>query len=245
MFIYIFIFVFIFLILYMLNVSFENTYSKKEKFTVSLNNLTDLNYGIPKIIHQTAPADKSKWNPEWYRCQETWKKYFPEPEYKHILWNDDDLANFIKSEYPEYYDIYISYDKNIKRIDMARYFILYKYGGIYADMDYMCFKNFYDLVPNNKISIIKSPYSWEILQNALMISPIGQKFWLKVIEESKKRLNLVVLQSTGPVLISDVYLKNKSDVNVLPVNLWNPLRDVESEELITKHLGTYSWSNEA
>ena len=154
MFIYIFIFVFIFLILYMLNVSFENTYSKKERFAVSLNDLNDLDYGIPKIIHQTAPADKSKWNPEWYRCQETWKKYFPEPEYKHILWDDDDLANFIKSEYPTYYDIYTSYDKNIKRIDMARYFILYKYGGIYADMDYMCFKNFYDLVPNNKISII-------------------------------------------------------------------------------------------
>lgn len=52
---------------------------------------------------------------------------------------------------------YEDFYKNINRID--RYFILYKYGGIYADMDYKCFTNFYNILPSNKISISESLYS--------------------------------------------------------------------------------------
>jgi mannosyltransferase OCH1-like enzyme len=125
--------------------------SSNETFINNINN-------IPKIIHQTAPRDKSKWKEEWHSCQQTWKDLFPESEYKHVMWNDDDLENLISNDFPWYYDIYKSYKKNIQRIDIARYFILYKYGGIYADMDYMCMKNFYDTLPSNKVSISESPY---------------------------------------------------------------------------------------
>ena len=59
----------------------------------------------------------------------------------------------------------------------THYLILYKYGGIYADMDYMCFKNFYNILPKNKISISESPYKEnEEIQNALMISPPNNSF---------------------------------------------------------------------
>ena len=49
---------------------------------------------IPKIIHQTAPADKSKWHPIWEICQNSWKENFPSPEYSYKFWNDDDLYNY-------------------------------------------------------------------------------------------------------------------------------------------------------
>jgi hypothetical protein len=110
-------------------------------------------------------------------------------------------------------------------------------------MDVMVYKNFYNLVPHNKISIVKSPYKWEYLQNCLMISPPKEKYWIKVVKESLNRINESdVLKSTGPILISDVYEKNKSNINVLPVNLYNPLREYKSNDLITRHLGTYSWT---
>jgi len=202
---------------------------------------------IPKIIHQTAPSDKSKWKPEWYACQKTWKKYFPEPEYKHIMWTDEALDKFMKKEFPDYYPIYKGYDKNIKRIDMARCFYLYKYGGIYADMDYKCFKNFHKLLPKDKVSIVRSPYPWEHLQNAMMTSPPGHPFWMKVVDESKGRTKSKnILWSTGPMLISDVYFANSDDVNVLPVDTYNPIKEAkDNPRMITRHLGTYSWVKDA
>jgi mannosyltransferase OCH1-like enzyme len=198
---------------------------------------------IPKIIHQTAPSNKDKWHPIWFEYQKTWHKYFPSPEYKYVLWSDDDLENLIKYDFPSFYPIYINYNKNIKRIDIARYFILYKYGGIYADMDYKCFKNFYDLLPQDKISISESPYpNNEFIQNALMVSPAKHPFWLKVIEEAKNRTNYPVLVATGPVLLSDMYFDNVNDINVLPVHTWNPHKDEpDNDKMITRHYGTVSY----
>ena len=213
-------------------------------FIIKNENFTNINKSyIPKIIHQTAPANKEKWHPIWVEYQKTWHTYFPSPEYEYKMWNDDDLENLIKNDFPDFYSIYKNYNKNIKRIDIARYFILYKYGGIYADMDYKCFKNFYDLLPKDKISITESPYpNNEFIQNALMASPAKHPFWLKVIEESKNRTNYPVLVSTGPVLLSDVYFDNIQDVNILPVNMWNPHKnEPDNNKLITRHYGTVSY----
>lgn len=234
----IFILIFVFVVLYYyFFVNIENY----EIFTSS-------NIGIPKIIHQTAPSDKSKWKDDWYTCQRTWLSLYPEPEYTYRMWNDDDLENLIMNDFAWYYDIYKSYKKNIQRIDIARYFILYKYGGIYADMDYMCMKNFYDILPPNKVSISESPYKHiEFLQNALMASNVKNDFFLKVIEEAKNRKDSeAVLYSTGPVLISDVYLQNKDMVNALPSNLYNPPKinpeEFNDPNVIAKHFFTTSWS---
>ena len=202
--------------------------------------------GIPKIIHQTAPADKNKWPEVWFKCQISWKEKFPDFEYK--MWTDDDLDSLIKNDFAYFYDIYKNYDVNIKRIDIARYFILYKYGGIYADMDYICFKNFYDLLPKDKVSISESPWREnEYLQNALMISPKESPFWMKVIEKATIRFNENynngdVLDVTGPRLISDTYQENKELVNPLSDKLYNrPFETIGSDEVFATHYSTGSW----
>ena len=219
--------------------------SKKEYFReIENNNKLDNNY-VPKIIHQTAPADKSKWNNIWYECQKSWFERFPSPEYEYKMWTDEDLDNLIKNDFPWFYEIYSNYDANIKRIDIARCFILYKYGGIYADMDYMCMKNFYHLLPSNKVSISESPHPHnEFIQNALMASNKNNDFWLKVIDEAKGRTTLDILSSTGPRLLSDVYNSNKTDVKVLEKNLFNPLqgsKEFNLDAVYTKHFGSCSW----
>ena len=228
------------IITYILLYIFNKYLQKNENFTSD----------IPKIIHQTAPKDKKKWNKTWYTCQQSWLKYFPEPEYKHIMWYDEDLDNLIINDFPWFYNIYKSYSKNIQRIDIARYFILYKYGGIYADMDYMCMKNFYNMLPSNKVSISESPYkNNEYLQNALMASNINNDFWIKVIDEAIIRNNNIksnnnVLYTTGPKLISFVYSNNIDNVNVLNYKLFNPSKssdDFNSIDVIAKHVGTCTW----
>ena len=204
---------------------------------------------IPKIIHQTAPSNKSYWPSVWNECQKSWLYHFKSPEFQYIMWTDEDLDNLIQTHFSDFYYTYSIYTKNIKKIDIARYFILYKYGGIYADMDYKCFTNFYNMVSSSKVSISESPHVQnEYLQNALMISPKEHPFWLKVIEKAKKRASFStkphdVLYETGPVLISDTYFENPTMVDVLAKNYWNPNPETPNNpNIITRHYGTVTWN---
>ena len=136
---------------------------------------------IPKIIHQTAPSNKKKWHPIWESCQNSWKTCFPSPEYTYMFWDDDDLANLINTDFPSHAKLYEDFGKDvILKVDFARYAILYKYGGIYADMDFMCKKNFYSKLEEDTISIVESPAPREVVQNSLMASNVGNKLWLDV-----------------------------------------------------------------
>jgi len=213
--------------------------------SVVINKKEGFTEGIPQIIHQTAPNDKSKWPELWFKCQASWKKMYPNYTYK--LWSDEDLDDLIKNDFPDFYEIYTNYDMNMKRFDMARYFILYKHGGIYADMDFICLKPFLENLPQDKISIVESPWFNEPLQNSLMISPINHPFWLKVIEKSKSRVNHHILSATGPKLISDTAAKNKNVINVLPAKFYNPKNStsevefIPDESVITLHYGTKTW----
>jgi len=155
---------------------------------------------IPKIIHQTAPRDVSKWNEIWPKCQASWKRNFPDWEYR--MWTDEDLDEFMRDYHPDHYTMFKSYNMNIKRIDAARYFILKTFGGIYADMDFECIKNFEEFIPADKISIAESAIPGEGFQNALMISPREHPAWNHVIDQLVKYRNEPhPHNATGPQLI--------------------------------------------
>jgi mannosyltransferase OCH1-like enzyme len=211
---------------------------------------------IPKIIHQTAPADMNKWHKIWKPSQKTWKDKFPDFEY--IMWTDEDLDAFIRTEYEWFYDTYKSYDVNIKRIDAARYFILFHYGGMYADMDMSSNANFWYQIPQDKVSIAANPWPewmfWKArIQNALMISPKNHPVWKEVwkaLEEHKDDED--VLDATGPKLIEGVYNKFPEMFNVLKkvefiqsTNLtYNPIIKLDDPDpAFVEHHATTSWGS--
>lgn len=157
--------------------------------------------GVPKLVHQCAPADKSKWHPLWHLCQKTWFEHFPQHTY--LMWTDEGIDDFMKTKYSSFYPIFKAYNENIKRFDAFRYFLLYEFGGIYADMDYECVKAFHHVLPAGKVSIAESMHAWdEGYQNALMASPPKHPFWLYVIDELIRRKDeLDVMYATGPLLV--------------------------------------------
>lgn len=199
--------------------------------------------GIPKIIHHVCPRDFRKWHPKWFYCYESWLRLFPSPEYTHMHWFDDELHKLVEEEFTWFLDVFNSYDQNIKRIDMIRPFILYKYGGIYADMDYYVYSNFYDDLAQDKVSICESPYKGnEEITNALMSSPKNNNYWLLVIDECYKHRDTYVLLSTGPQLFSKIYSQYPTLVHVLPYPVFNPPPwDAHSEKVKSKHYNTVMW----
>lgn len=182
--------------------------------------------GIPKIIHQTAPADRSKWHAIWTPCQKSWRTQFPDWEYK--MWTDEDLEDLIKNKYSWFYPTWKGYDQKIKRIDSARYFIMYEYGGMYADMDFECVQNFEHKIPDGVVSIAESPWKHdgrgETYQNALMISPPKHEFWEIAFKKLEAAKNIPdVLYATGPQIIMQAIAEcNPRSFNALPHNEFAP-----------------------
>jgi len=209
---------------------------------------------IPKIIHQTAMSDKSKWHPVWEKCQKTWIENFP--DYEYMMWTDEDSEEFIRDEYPWFYKTYMGYDRNIKRIDAIRYFILYHYGGIYADMDFECLKNFEHLLPVGKVCAAPgpSPEFIEKYQNAMIASPKHHDFWPRAweyLEENKDEKN--VIKATGPLLINTLAEKYPELFHPLDKNFTeqhtifhNPFIKLEdrgkiTEDTYVKHYESGTW----
>lgn len=203
---------------------------------------------IPLIIHQTAPANRLKWSPLWEKCQESVIKNFQGFVYK--MWTDQDLELLIRTKYPWFLQQYLSYPSTIMRVDAARCFILDTYGGIYIDMDFEIYKNFYYELPQEKVSIVESSYrETEKYQNSLMASPPKHPFWNEVFRELMSTYNYYqssVLDATGPRMLDRVIERTNMSIHVLPAIYYNPRPSTESyqninQNLFSKHYYTAVW----
>ena len=94
---------------------------------------------IPKIIHYCWFGNNKL--PEMaIKCIESWKKYFPGYEIKQ--WNETNFdingCRFTKEAYEAKKYAFVS--------DYARFYVLYKYGGIYFDTDVEVIKPIDDIL---------------------------------------------------------------------------------------------------
>jgi mannosyltransferase OCH1-like enzyme len=133
---------------------FKNTYFNYEKLTLKYwNNIINKKSEniIPKIIYQTW---KTKELPiEVKKIQE--KIISINPGYKIELYDDNDIDYFIKNNFDN--NIYNAYNKlnvGAAKADLWRYLILYKYGGIYLDIDSNILKPLDLIIKEDDIAII-------------------------------------------------------------------------------------------
>lgn len=227
---------------------------------------------VPKIIHKLAP-EKEKWNPLWHQCDESWKKHFPENEYVYKYYNDTDIDNYVKEHFPQYLDFYNNLPFHIIKIDFVRFCILYREGGIYADLDYYVYKNFYEDLSNPFMAgkgrdcwILEAYFNLqevkdEEVQNSLMISTPWQIFWLRCIEDSIEEFysyngnynpsnvdcpesNKMVKDIAGPRFLSKCAKNYPWLVKRLNREYFNPHFLAYNESMRGKHMMTGQWGAE-
>lgn len=215
---------------------------------------------IPKIMHQLAPGDQSHWPDAWFVCQESWKNTYS--DWTYMLWDDDDVDVLVKKKYPEEWGWYSSMPMKIERVDAARSFILHAYGGLYADMDYYCYKKL-EIPQDGKPILVASNAGEEIVQNSLMASPKGHPFWKLTFKamanfnkkhpkkpSTKKAEGPFVLEATGPNMLKRVVvnMNGRGMIEMFDRVKYNPGM-VESpgctpETCFTRHLYTGCWAAE-
>lgn len=181
---------------------------------------------IPKILHQTW---KTKDIPRrWMSAQHECKKL--NPEYEYHLWDDSALESFIRREYSWFMPIYISYPYHIQRIDAARYFLLYHYGGIYLDLDIACLESFNNIIQNQTLSghvLVPQTEPFGI-SNDVMFSSYNHPFMYYTIKHLEGHNHwyglpyVTVLMSTGPLFLWKMYITYtcKNQIKIMAANLY-------------------------
>lgn len=88
---------------------------------------------IPHIFHQYWHSHNI---PETFHFQKwikSWTKY--NPRWSHWFWTANDVRKLIHKNFAEFLPLYDDHSSIIDRVEFMRYFVLYKYGGIYVDLD--------------------------------------------------------------------------------------------------------------
>lgn len=207
---------------------------------------------IPHIIHQIYwdfSGNNKSIPKEWEEGQYSWKKIHPDWKYK--LWNDKDCLELLTNYYKWFLPIYNNYKYEIQRCDSIRPFILYHYGGLYADMDTLCVKSFNNILIEDGIYILEN-WDGKIYNNGLMASSKNHDFWKIVMEDmihnkDKKWYQFYqqyILQSTGPKLLNKSLEKyTKNDKHMLQKETFNKCGDMCNTSCdISDNRGVYVFS---
>lgn len=206
---------------------------------------------FPKNIFQTW---KNKNVPEkWKLAQQS--VIAKNQNWKYVFLTDDDNDTIVKTYFPDFYQTFINYKYPIQRADAIRYCVLYLYGGIYLDLDYMCNKSFDDITLNREIGLTLSGNTKNIFTNSVLISQKGSQFWLLVLQEMQKSIpkykkiskHLEIMNTTGPLMLNRVahkhitYIETFTNLQV-PCNSCVKICDVDNNYYLTPIEGK-SWNS--
>jgi len=206
---------------------------------------------FPKNIFQTW---KTKDVPDkWKKGQES--VINKNPGWNYVLLTDKDNDRIVKDYFPDFYQTFISFQYPIQRADAIRYCVLYLFGGIYLDLDYICNKSFNDLVLEKEVGLTFSRNTKGVYTNSVLISQPHSEFWLMCIQKMKSPLllykklskHLRIMFSTGPMMINNIAKKYPNFIQTIdnlhvPCNSCNKVCNQDKKYYLTPIEGK-SWNS--
>lgn len=202
---------------------------------------------IPKIIHQIYedPAGPSKL---CVKLAESWKEKNLDWEYR--FWGKAEIDAFFNDNFTYLYEsVYKKFPFDVQRWDLIRLLVLYRYGGLYVDMDYECLNSIDTILKDSSCCIGLEPQKntehYEmplLLGNAFIAATPKHDFIIHAIAyiqlngltNLSKHNPTQVMKSTGPFMFTKLYneYKNKKKIKLLPDYHVAPLVKNEIKEYL-------------
>jgi mannosyltransferase OCH1-like enzyme len=177
---------------------------------------------IPKLVMQTW---KNRDIPDdWKPSPISIKKFLP--SWKYVLMTDEDNELFVHDYFPQLSKWFQSLQFPIQRADAIRYMWLYVHGGLYMDLDIEIVASIDELFEKHEMDtwLLKAPRNFAgHYTNFFMASTKNNPFWLKVLEECLKPLDVWVLlphhiisQQTGLAALTRAVSAWQKPISLLP-----------------------------
>jgi mannosyltransferase OCH1-like enzyme len=179
---------------------------------------------IPKLIHQTWSTNTLTEPLLNYR--QSWINL--NPNYINILHTDIDNDKLINDYYPEFKSIYYNFPYKIQKVDLIRLLYLYKFGGIYVDLDVECLKPIHNLFTNDTLVLeprdnkLRIPF---LISNYIMAFNKDSVFIKSVLKEILNNYSYTgnykrdICASTGCLLLTKTYSKVIDKLTIKPIIL--------------------------
>lgn len=176
---------------------------------------------IPKIIHQIwlgSPVPR-----QLRSFHESWKRLHPDWECR--LWSEKDL-DWLKNK--KLYDnafVHAKKDAGYQfQSDLARYEILYRFGGVYIDMDTEPIKPIDELMNVPAFAVWESKDEW--IANGIMGSVPQHNFLGMIIDGAEENVGDAVDSAAthlvGPRYLSRMFFEHKPDMEIYPTHYFLP-----------------------
>jgi len=140
------------------------------------------------------------------------------PDYKYHLYTDEEIDKFVNDNYPgKIADAYNKLNIIVAKVDLWRYLVLYKYGGVYLDIDSDILKPLDTLIKDTDEAIITSESHRHIntstnntyicyVQWGLIFKkdhPILKKTVDMIVDNINKKKFNNIHKMTGPTVFTD------------------------------------------
>lgn len=185
---------------------------------------------IPKIIHQLWIGDI----PPPINLMNTWKE--KNPEFEYIFWNEEEFKkrNITFKCQEKIEDI----EQICGKVDIMRWELLYKYGGIFIDADSICIE------PLDELIYKKNSFAgWEheiVRPGLIAIGTMGFSIkhplikeainWIYNNEVSQKKTFKMAWQVVGPCLLTALYNTGiYNDIYIFPSYYFLPIHHTKKE----------------
>jgi mannosyltransferase OCH1-like enzyme len=204
---------------------------------------------IPKILHYIWLGGNKK--PDNFDiCFASWQKHFPkEGGWEIKEWNENNLP---VSELPKYYHKAIKEKKWAFASDVARTYVLLKYGGVYLDTDMLVYKSMDELL---KYEFFSGYEDEKNIACGINGSIIGSIIVAELYSYYEKNTEIKAI----PIIMTEV-INELREEDKLPENIYiakqnvfysypkdrpcDPLDFVPPKEALAIHLWDYSWQSD-
>jgi hypothetical protein len=198
---------------------------------------------IPKVLHRIWVGGTM---PDQYRQYgEAWEKLHPGWSFR--LWTDEDFRDgWLTNQYLfDNAEKYVPADAVGQfRSDVARYEILYRFGGVYVDCDVEPLKNFDELLD------VEAFAGWEqtslYVGNTVIGGVPGAEFWGQMIgavsDASKENKGKAATWLSGPRVVTRLHNSINSNLTIYPQKYFFPYsyKDLNNSPELKQYLEAYS-----
>lgn len=175
--------------------------------------------GIPRIIHQIWIQGIDVMPARYQELTSTWRRHHP--GWTHRLWDEGSLRALLEGT--RWWRAYLKQPELIARADVARYALLQRFGGIYADADIECCRPIDTLVRGARLYVTKYSHlrparsRFSHATNSFIASVAAHPLWEDVLArlEDEATAGLFFLKRTGPGMFARALERHADDVRLI------------------------------